>query len=290
VVSGFVMISTTHGRHVTPRDFAARRLARIVPAYWIWTSIVAVLALALPNGLYPYASVAAAKIVESFGLSIFFIPHQNPAGLGPYPLLTAGWSLNYEMLFYAVFAASLVVQGPRQSLLVALLLVGLSTFWPWRFPLSEFLHNKLIWEFLYGVLLGWLYSVRRLPTSRWAGWVSILLGITLIVSFTAAHRALTWGGGSLLIVYGVLCLEDLAAKAPFLIRLGDLSYSTYLAQGVIPLMLRDIYRSIAEPALWPAFLLVTIISVYCLSIIGFDLVESRVSPRLQRLLSRAPGA
>ncbi len=248
------------------------------------------LALALPSGLYPYESASAASIVQSLVLSLLFVPHQNISGLGLYPLLTVGWSLNYEMLFYAVFAASLVVREPRQILLVILVLVVLSTFWPWRFPLSEFLHNKLVWEFLYGVLLGWAYSARRLPMSVLAGWGSIGLGIAIIALSSPAYRAFTWGGGSLLVVYGLLCLEHLAVRFPSLIRLGDLSYSTYLAQGVVPLVLRDVYVAVGQPALWPAFLVITIAAVYLLSIASFDFIESRISPKLQRLLAGTQAA
>lgn len=290
VISGFVMVVTTHGRGMSPRTFAAKRAARIVPAYWLWTAILAVLVLALPNGLYPYGSSSHSAVLESTLLSIFFVPHQNPAAYGLFPLLTVGWSLNYEMLFYAVFAASLVLQGTRQLLLVGVVLVLLSNFWPWRFPLSEFLHNKLIWEFLYGVLLGWCYATRRLPMNKAAGAVLAMLGIVAIAAFSPQYRATAWGLGSLLIVYGALCLEDHAARLRFLVRLGDLSYSTYLAHCVVLFVLVDIHRSIGRPELWAVFLLVGVVATLGLSVLSFEFVETRGSTRLQKILVQTKSA
>ena len=290
VISGFVMVVTTHGRGMTPRTFAAKRVARIVPAYWLWTAILAALVLALPNGLYPYGISSHSAVFESALLSIFFVPHQNPAAYGLFPLLTVGWSLNYEMLFYAVFAASLVLQGTRQLLLVGAVLVLLSSFWPWRLPLSEFLHNKLIWEFLYGVLLGWCFATRRLPMNKAAGAVLAILGIAFIAAFSPQYRAMTWGLGSLLIVYGALCLEDHAARLRLLVRLGDLSYSTYLGHCVVLFLLVDIHRSIGQPGLWPMFLLVGVVATLGFSVLSFEFIESRGSVRLQKMLIRAKGA
>jgi exopolysaccharide production protein ExoZ len=290
VISGFVMVTTTHARDTTPWTFAAKRLARIVPAYWLWTVVVAALALGLPHGLVPYASASRGSILESALMSMLFLPYQNPAGYGLFPLLTVGWSLNYEMLFYATFAVSLMWRGLRQLLFVAVVLVLLSSFWPWRFPLSEFLHNKLIWEFLYGGVLGWLQVTRRLPLNSAAGGVAVVVGIALIASFSQQYRAFTWGIGSLLIVFGVLCQERFASRLRHLVRLGDLSYSKYLVHCVVLFVLVDLYRSVDRPDLWPAYLVAVIVATLGLSILSFEFVESRGSAHLQRLLMRSRGA
>lgn len=288
VISGFVMVVTTWGRNMTPQAFAAKRLARIVPAYWFWTLVVAVLALTLPAAVNNYADASTGEVLSSAVLSVLFIPHDNPVVSGLYPLLTVGWSLNYEMLFYAVFAASLVLRGWKQLVAVAVLLLLVLGFYPWPFPFSEFLHNKLILEFLYGMGLGWCYATKRLPMPR-AGGLLAVVGLALIAVSTAQYRAYTWGVGSLLIVYAALCLERYASLG-YLRRLGDLSYSTYLAHWPVIVILAGVYRSMGNDTLWPFFLVATVAVVVVLSELSFRFVEANSTPRLQRLLMRPTAA
>lgn len=40
VISGFVMVSSTSGRSVSPGRFLTQRIQRIVPLYWIATLVV----------------------------------------------------------------------------------------------------------------------------------------------------------------------------------------------------------------------------------------------------------
>jgi len=128
----------------------------------IWTAILLVLVLALPHGLYPYASSSSAAVAESALLVDLFSAAPESGGYGLYPLLTVGWSLNYEMLFYAVFAASLVIRGARHLLLVAVVLRAGVRASGMAIPVVGFLHSKLIWEFLYRCAAGWLFVTRRL--------------------------------------------------------------------------------------------------------------------------------
>ena len=38
--------------------------------------------------------------LESFVKSILFIPHLSPSGVGVFPVLSVGWTLNFEVFFY----------------------------------------------------------------------------------------------------------------------------------------------------------------------------------------------
>jgi len=114
----------------------------------------------------------------------------------------------------------------------------------------------------------------------------MIIGVALIASVSPQYRAITWVVGSLLIVFGALCLENLAARMKYLTRLGDLSYSTYLVHGVVWFVLVDVYQSVGRPDLWPVFLLFGMIAILALSMFSFDFFESRASLRLQRLLLR----
>src|ERR1700756_2337701 len=94
VISGFVMVYSSErlfGQPGAPFKFFARRLARIVPLYWAATSI-------LVWFVVPYASTKA--VLGSF----LFAPHIPSEA----PLLFVGWTLIFEMFFYAVFAIALL--------------------------------------------------------------------------------------------------------------------------------------------------------------------------------------
>lgn len=108
VISGVVMIlghGGDFGRAGAPRIFMARRVGRIVPLYWMVTMIVCVLR---PD------TVSLAKLFKS----LLFIPHQMTGGPYGWPIYPLGWTLQYEMLFYLLFALAL---GFRRDIGLALL-------------------------------------------------------------------------------------------------------------------------------------------------------------------------
>jgi exopolysaccharide production protein ExoZ len=100
VISGFIMVRTTGDGRFDPRRFLSRRIRRVVPIYLIVNVIVAVTAI-----VAPHLFARTIFTVKYFILSILFIPTFDPAGTGGiWPLLRLGWTLNYEMFFYVVFA------------------------------------------------------------------------------------------------------------------------------------------------------------------------------------------
>src|SRR5690606_14627525 len=102
VISGFVMAHAVPPARgpVAARAFILRRLARIAPLYWLatlaWTVHLAV------DGAPPdYWDLAR---------SLFFIPYADHGG-ALRPVLGLGWTLNFEMYFYALFALGLLLSG-----------------------------------------------------------------------------------------------------------------------------------------------------------------------------------
>jgi exopolysaccharide production protein ExoZ len=103
VISGFIMLVTTWEKPITPVDFMRNRLRRIVPLYWIVTIALVAIAIGAPAVFktLKWDELALAK-------SLVFVPYWNltfPDMIAP--LLLPGWSLNYEMFFYLMFAITL---------------------------------------------------------------------------------------------------------------------------------------------------------------------------------------
>ena len=126
VISGFIMVATTTGPG-RPFNFIARRLIRVVPLYWLLTCTMVALAWKLPQ-LFRTIDLAPAHVLQS----LLFIPHYSPSFPGmAWPVLVPGWTLNFEMFFYAVFAATLSLAQPMRlwalaAVMSTLVIVGLS--------------------------------------------------------------------------------------------------------------------------------------------------------------------
>ena len=123
-ISGFVMVISSRdlfGKAGARRIFWTRRLVRIMPPYWFASAALLFVYLVLfPRPVDWY----------SLGLSLLLVPHvSDPDRLLAVPFLWPGWTLFFEMLFYALFGA-LIAFSRRFALwgtgllLAALVLAG----------------------------------------------------------------------------------------------------------------------------------------------------------------------
>jgi len=166
--------------------------------------------------------------------SLAFIQHLNPQGL-PFPLLPPGWTLNYEAVFYLLFAASLLLPLARRAMALTLVLAGL-TFCGFLYPPAYImLANPLLLEFAAGVWLARFMEEGLVP-GRHTGWALFVCGLA---SFGAMHlagvewdlwRPLFWGVPAFLLVAGLTAVEQDGGLPQWRLpkALGDASYSIYL--------------------------------------------------------------
>lgn len=239
VISGFIMLVSS--RRIRPGEFLVRRVIRIVPLYWVLTAMLAVLLLWHPE-LFRASTMGAGY----FAKSLLFIPYANPAQNGQmFPLLVPGWSLNFEMFFYAVFTCVLFAPLNRRVALTGIIftvLVALGFFIrdiPYGAEIRFFTDFRLF-EFLFGMAIAQVYIAGRLriPSSvAWvliaAGFLTLLAGLPLLqlplgsLQQIILENALPAAG----VVLGTVAIEQngMLPKAAFLAYLGDASYSTYLS-------------------------------------------------------------
>ena len=100
VISGFVMVVATDGAAFNPFDFIRKRLQRVVPLYWAATFFTAMVC-----AVAPWALKNTTLTTSSLLHSLFFIPFSRANG-EMVPLMKLGWTLNYEMFFYGIFACA----------------------------------------------------------------------------------------------------------------------------------------------------------------------------------------
>lgn len=224
VLSGFLMFQIASS-DPSPAGFFTARLKRIVPAYWLVTGLVVASQLL---GLTEQSSFDAAHALKS----LLFVPSMDVERGEIYPLLIVGWTLNYEMFFYAIVSVLLLV--PHSMRLAFLAQVFLALFCARLLTDNPpvwlaFYTDPIIFEFLFGAVLAALWHRKWLPRY---GAIPIALGAVLMIAPQPEwlHRVIGYGIPAALIVLGVLALEwrRRIAKAPIFALLGDASYSIYL--------------------------------------------------------------
>lgn len=236
VISGFIMWVVTCRKTPSPGDFLVRRVQRIVPLYWAVTLLAAGVALAIPAA-FPNMQVTLDALLKS----LFFVPYRDPNGLIA-PLIVPGWTLNYEMFFYLLFAMGLLAPARLRAWLVTAALVALVAVRPLLDgdnPLVATYTDPILLEFGAGVWLGKLWSERRLPSAR-TGWVMAAAGLAGFVAVALAGvdvstaRVLWWGVPALLMVAGAVSIERHGTVPDLwpLRVIGDASYSLYLVHGL----------------------------------------------------------
>ena len=292
LISGFIMWVTTATRHTTPVGFMKNRIIRIVPMYWIVTLGLFTLSSILPNAI---------MIVDTtpghLARSLLFIPHADPAQPERiWPLLLTGWTLNYEMFFYGIFACALLL--PRRFMLPmvfavfsALTLTGFSGMA--HGPAASFWTESIIMEFAAGMLIGHLYLRGRLSFSGPVSVALVVVGGILLVAATPwavpQTRLLAWGLPAFMIVIGALSLESYRTPRGkgVLELLGDASYSIYLTHIVTLGALRTFWNmaGLTKPGLPAAVTFICVAMLVCtvVGVAAYAGVEAPITRAARRL-------
>ncbi len=245
VISGLVM---HHAARQEPAcEFIRRRIVRIVPLYWLLTTVLLAIYLA---GYGP--DVTKATLFTSYVLSLGFIPH--PALIAPHitPLLVPGWTLDREMLFYALFAIGLLIGRPAAfsaAALVALALIGKSGVM--TSPIGIVWTDPILLQFAAGLGIGWLLT-RGYPAA-----LAALLPVGAVLSAIwasglsgAAGSVLITSAGAAMIVAGTLALEPrIHRPSRLLMRIGEASYAIYLSHTILMLALMPALGPLADQGL-----------------------------------------
>lgn len=243
VISGFIMYFIGHRAFAAPggaRDFMLKRLIRIVPIYWIFTTLMLVSVVVL-GGRVAHSELSALNVVFSY----LFIPSRNAYG-ELQPVLALGWTLNFEMMFYMVFSLGLLMPL-RKGLTFIVCAIGavaaLSVLDLHRFAALDFWTNAIVLEFLFGIALAGVYlSGFRLKAWGAALLAAVSIGLMLLAKAGRADTdywnwRFVWMGVPALLLCAALTLlpEQGPARGvkKMLILGGDASYVLYLSHPFV---------------------------------------------------------
>ncbi|MDO8288435.1 MAG: acyltransferase [Parvibaculum sp.] len=239
VISGFIMMYTNYnefGVKGAPLRFLVRRIIRVVPLYYIFTSMLIGVIIFMPHILD-----TARFDIWQFLSSYLFWPYERYDG-EIRPILSLGWTLNFEMFFYALFAIALNVRrwvGVSALLLtmISLVILKLSLnidLLPFRFWFSS-----IILEFCFGLVIGYgFYRIGKITLGKWIRFIPYLLPIAAFAVFDAPNpnsgypRFICWGiPAALLVATFVFFLswEREEKLSRLLLALGDSSFALYLS-------------------------------------------------------------
>ena len=280
VISGFIMWTSVERRGgMSAGAFLKNRLIRIVPLYWLVTTIVLLVGLTFPQVL------ASTKLEPPHVIaSYLFLPARHPVWHHFWPLVIPGWSLNYEMVFYAVFALALAIFPRSRALrfwliggvLAAIILIANLT--KVRLDVMNFYANPMIFEFIAGIVLGILWRrglIRRSPF-----WLAaVLAGFVLLWPGLGFGLAGTFVGATM-IVAGAAFLPPLPHNP--LSSLGDASYSLYLTHAITLRALGLVWGHLLLPLGRGPFIATGVGAALVIAFLMYGFFEAPVTARLKR--------
>jgi exopolysaccharide production protein ExoZ len=227
VISGFIMVATTAAKEVTAQRFFGLRIIRVVPLYWLATIAWAAYRHSFKDLYYTPGEIAK---------SLLFIPYVSSAGgsVGVWPIVLNGWTLNYEMFFYALFALSLAV--PRRLRLYGLVatlgvlaVIG-RLFGPFANPLASVYTSSLLLEFAAGMILAYLWLRDAQRNGLAVSLLAIAVGFCCLGSVFSRFVVTS---GAFLVVAGSLHPKIGALQNRPLLELGNASYAIYLLHDFV---------------------------------------------------------
>ncbi len=180
VISGFIMVYTTRdkfGKSGAGPAFIRRRITRIAPLYYITTVlVVALTALVNKTSFFPPMAEIAS--------SLAFIPYKNPEG-EVVPLYALGWTLEYEMFFYVIFAAAMRFRLAVGLPIITIALCGLVSIGtllpgfsdgPWIAVVITYFTRPIMLYFVIGMTIAVIFRLiggpvrTRIPDPSFAWW------------------------------------------------------------------------------------------------------------------------
>jgi peptidoglycan/LPS O-acetylase OafA/YrhL len=303
VVSGFIITFT--GPLSTPRpngaQFFWRRWSRVAPLFYLMTlqTLITFWIRSPANVFDAGQPIHLDRIVAT----ILFWPALGSVNVPP--ILSNGWTLCFEMIFYTAVSAVLIGGQIRRNLIVGSIvvpaLVAMRRLSGWNG--FEILANPIFLEFGLGVLLALAWrGVQGLspligaaaglaglgaftflglePNFAVAGWDGVMTDRDVV------PRVVMVGIPSALLVAGALALDRFVKGrvVEMLAHLGDASYSIYLVHGLIVLYLSVIcYAShlVVPPS-------VLILTAVVLSVAAGEVTFRLLETPLQRAVRRSP--
>jgi exopolysaccharide production protein ExoZ len=309
VISGFIMVHTTWrspGGGRSAAQFFAKRLARIWPVY-----VIASIAYFFATGTAT-KWLATGKGLLGFAQSLVFYPGRHGAPFFGWSPNGVGWTLDYEIWFYVLFALALLA-GRRRWFVLCGLFVAVLVVIPYAYTgtvsadayfnydmspsLLNLLGNSMVWEFLAGCAIGAIYRsnlrFQNVELLKAFGILAITAVVWQQLSQEWNGQGLTGWGPAIIVMVLALALwnKQSPIKVPAaLLWLGDISFSLYLWHRVAQLGLQRLVPQ-AHPTLHGGFgfVIATTVTALVLAHFSYRYLELGLSKHVRGWMLRRIG-
>jgi exopolysaccharide production protein ExoZ len=282
VVSGLIMHHTTASEVRSVRAagvFLMRRFIRIIPLYWLFTFLL------IAQALFRDRAMQADWIVKS----LLFIPYIDGEGQ-MHPIVQQGWTLDYEMMFYLIFAFSLLL--PRRTFVALALLsvMSLGSLVTLPMPLSAWT-DPVILLFGAGILASVAHPHLTLP--GWFAGLALPLGclaaIALVITLSLAPtyppsigaHVLAWLACTAIVLLAALARLRQSALTRLIELLGNASYSTYLCHNIV---INPVYKLVSGTTGDHLAVVIMVVAANIVGIVLYFMIETPLTRLLRRLI------
>lgn len=304
ILSGLIMVRMSDGLFGSisaAKLFLWHRFVRIVPMYW--------LATLLWYACYWRSRSYIVHPMRQLLLSLAFIPNYLAINNHMQPVLGQGWTLNYEIAFYLLFAFCLMLPAKYAILaLEAVLIIAAVAATGHRVTIGDapgnafaFYTSPVILLFGFGAMIAFVEKILGNSARRWYPFspaltlcIPPLMIFFILRTMSLPHLRIWFSFVALTVV--ILCTVTASdSKHPvnrLLVLLGDASYSTYLFHQwpiiwLAPVAAR-IFRTLHGAPISPAiFIVCTILAANALGL-AIHLVIERPITRAFRSIRFGP--
>lgn len=292
-VSGYIMIYSTRSEQ-SDKKFLLKRGIRILPLYWLMTLFYYGIICVRPG-----LSVMSEAKPEYLIKSMLFIPFLNSLGYDT-PILGAGWTLNYEVMFYLIFFLSMKISHRYRGMIAAgitVLFAAAGCLLPGDHFYLNYYSNSFLLEFSMGIgafyLLDFISGPASLLTQEQVFRIqqlclnaAALLFLWMIPFGGRIHEVprFLYPGIPMFLFFCALLLafKDKRLPGP-LVELGNMSYSVYLIEYFTTALFKLTAGTLSFVPKMLAFLVMVAVTLAC-SYVSYVVVEKRFTGFLRRIL------
>jgi peptidoglycan/LPS O-acetylase OafA/YrhL len=258
VISGFIMVHVAGGEFAktgASGRFLLNRLIRVVPLYWTITTAL-ILGSWLAPRLLNVPIGGAWHIIASY----LFIPDWRADHSSIRPVMALGWTLNFEILFYAAFAAAMLL--PFRRGLIALASVFTAAVAAQALVKSDqtqiaFWCDPVLFEFLFGAAIGcayragWRLSMGAALAMGAIGFSLLLADLTALLTLPPRTSFLTSGLPAMMVVAAAALGPELRRGLALStgVAVGNASYALYLIHPFVIRPMREVWSKTGAASL-----------------------------------------